>query len=247
MARRYFVRPLPLDGRTVLDRELGHHVARVLRAVPGDVVVLFDGLGREVDARISRVSRATVEVEIGPARGQPLGREPATAVHVAVALPKGQRAHWLFEHGTEIGIRSFRPLSTARATQRPDAGQLARWQRIVQAACGQCDRALLPDIEPLATIAELARAPTPVERYVAVPGAPPLGAARSAEALLVVGPEGGLLDGELDALREAGFVARGLGPLTLRTETAVLVGAARLLLRETASDGQGTHSVAASG
>ena len=227
MARRYFVQPLPPAGTVTLSPGLGHHLGRVVRTRPGDPVVLFDGEGAEVAAKVLEVSGREVLVEVSHLLEPPIGRSPRMALDVACALPKSPRTDWLFEHGTEAGIRSFRPIVTSRTNRQMERHR--RWERILIAACAQCDRAVLPTIEPTVTLEELCVSTLPVERYVATIDETELGPACSASALLVVGPEGGLTAGELELLAEADFAPRSLGPLTLRTETAVLAGATRLL------------------
>ena len=225
MARRYLVWPLPEPGSAILPTEVGHHLGRVMRARPGDSAVLFDGRGAQAPIRVTRVDGDRVEAEIGAHERS--AREPGVRLEVAFALPKGARAEWLFEHGCAVGVRAFHPVVAERSSARGD--RTARWRRIVEAACGQCDRAFLPEVhEPVPLADFLARA-LPAERYAAVPGAAPLGAAAGEHAALIVGPEGGFTPAELAVLDGAGFAPRGLGPLTLRTETAVLVGAAVLL------------------
>jgi 16S rRNA (uracil1498-N3)-methyltransferase len=227
MARRYYCHPLPAAGPATLSPRLGHHLGRVVRTGPGDAVVLFDGAGAEVAATVVEVRGRDVLVEVGAASTQPLGRSPRMVLEVACALPKNPRADWLFEHGTEAGIARFRPILTERTRRQHDRHE--HWHRILIAACAQCDRSLLPTIEPTVTLAELCTMPLPAERYVATASATELGPAATGTCLLVVGPEGGLTAHEVDVLVAAGFAARGLGPLTLRTETAVLAGATRLL------------------
>lgn len=226
MARRYFVAPLPPAGPATLSPALGHHLGRVVRTQPGDAVVLFDGAGAEVEAVVLAVRGRDVEVEVGAPPRELRGRSPRIALDVACALPRSSRADWLFEHGTEAGIRSFRPILTERTNRQHE--RHAHWRRVLIAACAQCDRSQLPVIEPTVTLAELCALPLPAERYTATRAAIELGAAHSDTALLVVGPEGGLTDRELGMLADAGFAPRGLGPLTLRTETAVFAGATRL-------------------
>ncbi len=189
--------------------------------------MLFDGTGAEVSATVVEVCGRDVLVDVGAPVERPLGRRPRLALDIACALPKKPRTDWLFEHGTEAGVRSFRPIVTARTNRQLERHK--RWETILIAACAQCDRAVLPTIEPTVTLQELCASPQPEERYVATPGDTELGPASSATALLVVGPEGGLTECELELLADADFTPRSLGPLTLRTETAVLAGATRLL------------------
>jgi 16S rRNA (uracil1498-N3)-methyltransferase len=227
MARRFFVRPLPPIGPATLSPRLGHHLGRLVRTGPGDAVVLFDGAGAEVDAAVVAVRGRDVVVEVGAPVARLLGRSPRLQLDVACALPKSPRTDWLFEHGTEVGIRSFRPILTERTNRQLERHQA--WERILVAACAQCDRLLLPTIEPTVTLDELCAMPQPAARFVATVADTELGPALADTVLLVVGPEGGLTGREIGQLTAAGFLPRSLGPMTLRTETAVLAGATRLL------------------
>jgi 16S rRNA (uracil1498-N3)-methyltransferase len=227
MARRYFVRPLPAAGTATLSPGLGHHLGRVVRTKPGDAVVLFDGAGGEVAATVLEVRGRDVVVEVGGLVAQPMGRTSRAALHVACALPKSPRTDWLFEHGTEAGVASFRPILTARTNRQLE--RFKRWERILIASCAQSDRSVLPTIAPTVTLEALCAAPGIRERYVATTADTELGPASTDAVLLVVGPEGGFTVDELDLLTRTGFLPRSLGPLTLRTETAVLAGATRLL------------------
>lgn len=228
MARRYFVEHLRQTDRVVLADEVGHHLARVMRARPGDVLRLFDGRGREAGGRIIAIRRGEVEVEVEAPEVS--AREPRCALELAFAVPRGNRGEWIFEHGTEVGVRMFRPLRSARSSFEPSDDRRVRWQRLTQAACGQCDRAWIPQVEAVEALADFVqRTDLPAERYVALPGAPALAPAHSERAVLLVGPEGGLTTEEAELAQANGFAARSLGPLTLRSETAALVGAARLL------------------
>lgn len=226
MAQRYFVDCLPTQGSFELRGDTAHHLATVLRARVGETVRLGDGRGLSVEAVIRAARKDLVQLEVVRHEQSP---PPQRRVHIAFAPPKLSRAEWLFEHGTEVGIEVFHPLWTVRT--RPQGERPERWQKIVTAAVGQCDRAWLPRIEPAQELAEfLARTDLPQHRFLAAAGGLPLQPAAGAqEFLLLVGPEGGFSESEHAAAIAAGFLPRGLGPHTLRTETAALVGAALLL------------------
>lgn len=224
MANRYFVDQLPQAGHHVLRGEVAHHLATVLRCRPGDQFVLADGRGGSALATVTGGKGRELVIEVAAAHRSP---SPRHCLHVAFAPPKLQRAEWLFEHGTEVGIDVFWPLWTSRT--RPQGDRRERWQKIATAAAGQCDRDWLPTIgEPQELAAWLERGGLPVRRFVgdaagqtfapadAVPG----------EALLLVGPEGGFDAAEAHAIAAAGFLPRRFGSHVLRTETAALVGAA---------------------
>ena len=227
MAQRYYLESLPGEGRHQLPPDTAHHLTRVMRARPGDEVVLFDGQGQQCRARLLSTSRREFEAELGPI--EQVEPSPAVEIELAFALPKGARAEWLFEHATELGVTAMRPLRTARSDTGAPGRRRERWLRVTQAAAGQCGRSHLPAIHEVQALAAMLASDTlPDERYLALPGGEPLGPACSDRALLLVGPPGGWTDEEVASARDAGFTPRGLSPLTLRTETAALVGAALL-------------------
>lgn len=227
MAHRYFVESLPPPGAHTLDGALAHHLGRVLRARPGERLLLGDGRGGTAPATVTAVARDAVVVDVAEhRRDEPLRLQ----LTVAFCVPKLARAEWLLEHGTEVGIAAFQPLATTRT--RPHHERPERWQRILAAAAGQCDRAWLPALHAPRELAEWLAAPDlPAARVLASAGGAAAGAAGapSGAAVLLVGPEGGFTDDELGAIARAGFVPRRFGAHTLRTETAALVGAAVLL------------------
>ncbi|MCA8974930.1 MAG: 16S rRNA (uracil(1498)-N(3))-methyltransferase, partial [Planctomycetes bacterium] len=201
-----------------------HHLATVLRLGVGELITLADGRGSAARATLTVAARRRVEVEVDAADFRP---RPGRAVHVAFAAPRHNRAEWLFEHGTEVGIAVFWPMRTERT--RPHGDRSERWQKIVLAAAGQCDRDWLPEIRPALELAEFLRQPDlPSARYLgAAEGGPPRQS--HGDAVLLVGPEGGFTDAEEAAILASGFERVCFGPHVLRTETAALVGAAVLM------------------
>jgi 16S rRNA (uracil1498-N3)-methyltransferase len=230
MPARFFLPSLPSAGMATVEGDVAHHLAHVLRARPGHTIMLADGRGGTAVATVQTVDRRTVVLQVdSPRQASP----PARRVLVAFAPPRLQRAEWLFEHGTEVGIDVFQPLWTART--RPQGERPERWLRIVRAAAGQCDRDWLPTIEPVRELAELLADPgLPAARFLTQAGGAALAelAPRGADVQLLVGPEGGLTADEQRAALAAGFVPASLGPHVLRTETAALVAAATVIAHD---------------
>src|SRR5690606_29269022 len=89
--------------------------------------------------------------ELGPSA--PSLREPAVRVEAIFAPPRGNRAEWVFEHGTEVGIAAFRPVRSERSHAATGGGREARWRRIAAAATGQCDRGRIPTVHAVVDLA----------------------------------------------------------------------------------------------
>ena len=225
MARRYLWTELPESGEHELPRAVATHAGTVLRARSGDTLTLFDGRGREASAEVIGTASRRIRVRILGVRHSQ--REAAVQLELGISLPKGARADWLFEHGTEIGIAVFQPLVTERGQQASDRRE--RWQRIVESAAGQCDRARVPIIQPPQSLSDWLASDLPKRRVLAAFDAPPVEACPSDRAALLVGPEGGLSPVEIDAARNASFAPHSLSPLTLRAETAALCAATLML------------------
>jgi 16S rRNA (uracil1498-N3)-methyltransferase len=224
MAQRYFVADLPGPGPLRLDPDLAHHLGTVLRCRAGDTIRLADGRGGSALATILAAERRRVEVEVGPAEFRP---RPVRRVHLAFAPPRHNRAEWLFEHATEVGVAVFWPLWTERT--RPQGERADRWHKILLAAAGQSDRDWLPELRGAIELREfLAHPGLPAARCLAAADGPPLARSHE-EVVLLVGPEGGFTDAERAAATASGFVPSCFGPHVLRTETAALVGAALLM------------------
>ena len=84
------------------------HLAKVMRAKPGDTITLFDGRGAEFEATIERVGRHSTQLAVGEM--QTVDRELPFSLSLAVALPKGDRQQWLVEKSVELGVTRLIPL-----------------------------------------------------------------------------------------------------------------------------------------
>jgi 16S rRNA (uracil1498-N3)-methyltransferase len=234
MRRRFFVDAF--QGSTAaLFGEAAHHLARVLRATPGQLYELSDGTSLWL-ARIERVSRNAVDfalVEQLPAH------PPKLHTTLLLAIVKFDRFEWALEKATELGVSEIIPLSAARSEKAlvaRAAKRALRWQKILLESAQQsrrlCPPLLRSAVRPAQVFAEVgARHVVPL-LLSELPNAPSihgvLAAKKTSSAALAVGPEGGWTDDELAAARSAGFLEASLGANILRTETAVAAGLAIL-------------------
>ena len=199
-------------AQPVLARDGDHHLRAVLRAAPGEAVVVTDGRGAWAIANVERD---------GLARASAVVREPEPEARTLYLAPlKGDRSEWAIVKATELGVSTIVPLLSARVAVRfraeARAKVLARWRRLVHEASAQSRRVYYPTIAEPTT-------PSEVPGDVAVAdfdGRAPW----SGVSAVAIGPEGGWDDGEWGADRQR----LTLGPTVLRAETAA-VAAATLL------------------
>jgi 16S rRNA (uracil1498-N3)-methyltransferase len=226
----FLLDPLPAAGQARLEGPEGRHAATVKRLRPGEAVLLSDGRGGLAHAVVDAAGRDTVDLTItGRADADP----PTPRVLLAQALVKGDRGELAVELATEAGVDGILPWRAARCVARWEEGPrgekaLARWRSTVREAAKQARRPWLPAVEEPVTTAALARRVAAVDLAVVLHEAaserladvslPPLG-----DLLLVVGPEGGVTDAEIDALVAAGARPVRLGPEVLRASTAAAV------------------------
>jgi 16S rRNA (uracil1498-N3)-methyltransferase len=227
MSERFHVNCPLAAGPVTLRGPEAHHLATVCRVRRDDPVTLFNGDGREYPGLILDVSRKDVTIEItGVETPQ---RELPFTLRVAAPLPKGDRAQFLVEKLTELGVTRFSVLSTARSVVSPREAKIEKLGRYVIEASKQCGRNVLMAIDPPRPWEEfLSDEELPAARWIAHPG----GEARlegGADVVVAVGPEGGFTDDEVARAVAAGWRTVGLGPRILRVETAALALAARLV------------------
>ncbi len=244
---RFFVpeRIAPDQHQVDLQGPEAHHLARVLRAAPGDQVLLLDGSGWEYLARVLAVDRRRVELEI--LSREQVDRELPVPVILATALPKAPRQQAMIESLVQLGVSLLVPLESARAVVRPEPKSLQRLRRWVQEATKQCGRTRLAQVAPACKFSQWVQQPAPSGpgselRLLASPGqSVPLGdvlrqhlPGRISQVRLCVGPEGGFTAQELELACGHGWQLVHLGRRVLRIETAacLLAGAVSLWLEQ---------------
>lgn len=238
---------LVVGASCVIEGPEGHHAVAVRRVRVGEQVVLTDGRGACVDIEVTALGRRHATCLVLAAQRDE--HEPLR-VTVVQAIPKGDRGELAVELLTEVGVDAIVPWQAERCVsrwqgQKVDRGQ-AKWAAVAREAAKQSRRIWWPLVAPLADTADVveliagADAAWVLHEAAARPFAALLAngePTRSGHVLLVVGPEGGMTDSELETLEEAGATAVRLGPSVLRTSTAGVV-AATLIMGGTASWGR---------
>jgi len=199
----------------VVDAEDRHHLQRVLRLRPGQVVSVADGSGawRPCAWRADGSLEPSGEVVVEPA--------PAPALTVGFALTKGAKPEWVVQKLTELGVDRIVAFPAERSVVRWDgaaAGRhAARWRTVARQAAMQSRRARLPEVVGVVAFADLVGDGA----ALAAPGGGPISLARPT---VLIGPEGGWSAAEL----ACGLPQVDLGPTVLRAETAALAAATLL-------------------
>jgi 16S rRNA (uracil1498-N3)-methyltransferase len=228
----------------VLRGRHAHQIRDVLRLKPGQHIIVLDNLGFEYKLALTKVEKSEINgtvVEKRPATG-----EPTVRITLYQALARQDKFEWVLQKCTEVGVARFVPIITRRSAIRDassiGAKKLARWRTIIKEAAEQAHRGRLPKLSQPITIekgmAELEGFERSLIASTRAHGMSLRDSLRDRRALfggvemaLLVGPEGGFTEDELERGRARGAIPFYLGPRILRTETAALV-AASLILHE---------------
>jgi 16S rRNA (uracil1498-N3)-methyltransferase len=235
----FYVDVLPEAGeRVVVDGDEGFHAANVRRIRVGEELDVSDGAGAIGHCVVEDVAKGRLEARLLDRRTV----DPSTpTVTVVQALPKSDRAELAVELATEAGADGFIAWQSERCVARWDGAAkvdkgLRRWQAVARSAARQSRRPYIPTANQVLSTGDLIGAVGVAVDSGAVvlalhesatePLTAPSLTARleaAAEVILLVGPEGGISDGEIGALARAGATAVRLGPSVLRTSTAAAV------------------------
>jgi len=220
--------------RLAIGGERLEHVRKVLRAQVGDTLEvgrLGGGIGR---GRIVEVNRERVVLELGPLDREPPAPLPVTLV---LALPRPKFVGRILQAVAAMGVKRILLVHTARVEKSYWSSSVlkpASLRRHLMLGLAQARDTALPEIECLSGPRDLTESLLALVRdhdqvlVADAVGAEPCPLGVDGPKALLVGPEGGFLDGELDAFGEAGARTVSLGPRALRVEHAVVALLSRL-------------------
>lgn len=229
--RVYTSTPLTAGQSLALDTPASNHLARVLRARVGDSVTAFNGDGYDYRGTISEITKLTVVVALTEVLA-PVAESPLD-ITLGLAISKGDRFDWAIQKATELGVTRIVPLLTERVDvklsgERSEKKQ-RHWQGVVISACEQCGRATVPEVAPVQALRSwLATVDAACKLVLHHHNVAPLTGSAPPSIALLIGPEGGLSEADLEAAFAGGFAPLRLGPRVLRTETAPAVALAVL-------------------
>lgn len=218
----FFMPELPQKGEIVLNPEEVRHL-KANRLKTKDQLVLFNGKG------IIAVCELIGEEKVSILEIHKIAKSENSFI-LAVAVPKGERADWMLQKLTELGVSTIIPLKTERSVVLPRQAKQERWQRILIEACKQSKQAWLPELKPLSTIEQALKEQAELKLMLDPEGKPLKEVLQQMpkSILAFIGPEGGFTDKEKTALKHAGCIPVSLGKQILRIETAAMTIAALL-------------------
>lgn len=226
---KFFVDKSAVNGKTaVINGEDAVHISKSLRMRVGESLVLCDCEGMDYHCTIDGFSEGTVILLIN--EQTPTVSEPDCKVTLYQGYPKSDKLELITEKAVELGVTNIVPVLMSRSIARPDeksaAKKSARLQRHALEAAKQSGRGIVPQVSDMISFAELVKRVSRHELTVTCyeAGGEPLrtfiGDAK--DIAIVIGPEGGIAENEIEALTEAGAKIVTLGKRILRTETAAI-------------------------
>lgn len=224
MATRVFEPQVLATGTEVLLGERNQqHLVRVLRLGNGDKFIIFNGDGFEYAAEITSAGKREAVARIGE-RSAPATESPLLT-HLGQVMSKGDRMDWAVQKATELGISEITLLSSQRCEIRLDGERQDKKRQhllnIAIHAAEQAGRVRVPILHGPLPIESWIKTVNATLKLVLHPGGDNAALpTQCAQAALLVGPEGGLTEQEVDAALAKGFARFSLGPRVLRTETA---------------------------
>ncbi len=226
--RIYHPEILKNGEKTWLSNESSHHLLNVLRFKEQEQFTLFDGHNHEYQVCITSIQKKRVECQV--IQSQDVSRESNLPLHLAQGISKGDRMTFSLQKAVELGITEYTPLWTQHAAFKWDKElnekKMQQWQAIIISACEQSGRNTIPKLNPIIHFKDFIQTHQNANRLLLEPTQgvhwQKLNWQSDLSTTLLIGPEGGFSEHEIQEALAHQYQGLTLGPRILRTETAVI-------------------------
>lgn len=227
MTRIYQPFTINQNSLITLNDDAFNHLIRVLRMKTGEEIILFDGSNHITPAVIHEINKKSVTVKTATTFLD--NRESPLNIHLGQVISRGEKMEFTIQKSVELGVNTITPLLSERCGVKLDDERMNKkvqqWQKIVISACEQCGRNVIPIVNPVMKLENWCASLTSQLRLNLHPKAQH-GIKHllydKKDISLLIGPEGGLSDAEINMTHQYDFTDILLGPRILRTETAAL-------------------------
>lgn len=230
--RFYTELSLETDSTIELPNTIHRHAIQVLRLKVSENIILFNGLGGEYLCCLTVAEKRHSMVKV--LSFDTIDRESPLETTLLLAMIKQDKMDFAIQKAVEMGVSHIQPIYTQRSVIKIKPNRLdkklAHWQGIINAACEQSGRTAIPQLTAPESLANCLKAPATSLRFAMLPGDfPDITALKQPidnKVMLIVGPEGGFTDKEVELLLSSNVLGIAFGPRILRAETAVISGIA---------------------
>ena len=227
MPRFFIEADLNVETSVELTETVFHHWVKVLRAQVGEKATLFNGQGGEYQVELTEANKKTASVLVQ--EFNPTNRTPNFNALLGQVMSKGDRMDYAIQKAVELGVSEIQLLTSERCEMRlkydRDQKKLDHWQGVAIAACEQCGMNIVPKILAPLPLAQWLNSTLPETKLVLAPNKDEVDVLNDASSniALLIGPEGGLSEAEIQSANQHGFINWCIGERVLRTETAPVV------------------------
>lgn len=234
---RFFIPQLYAAEMVIKDVD-AKHISKVLRMQPGDKIQIVSDDGVTAIAEIVSLQADNVVVKCLEKLAE--SHEPSVKITLAQGLAKGEKMDFIIQKAVEMGASSIVPVAMEHSVVRLEGAKadkkVERWQKIAEAAAKQSKRDIIPQVQPVQTMQQMLANNDLQHKIIAYECEDRLGLKTALqrcdnlrELLLIIGPEGGISEFELELARKNGAVPVSLGKRILRAETAGVVALSAIL------------------
>ena len=213
--------PLTIGSIYTFTMAQAHHARDVLKLHHETVRLVYHGDAYFADAYVNGSSFEAKVLE-----ADPMERELPVDVTLAMALIRREKFELVLQKAAELGVNQIVPFESSRCVVHAKKGKTDRWQAILQEASEQCKRNRIPDIAMPVSFSQLDFSAfdcvmIPYEKEAGA-GKGILSTVHGRKIVVIIGPEGGFSEAEVQQVMDKGAVPVSLGPRILRAETAAM-------------------------